>query len=573
MSVNPHQSDFGDVKFQIIFESLPGSCLVLSPDFTIVAVTDMYLHDTMTKRDEIIGKNIFDVFPDNPHDAIADGVSNLKLSLNFVLQNKTAHSMAVQKYDIRREDGVFEVRYWSPLNKPVLNNNNEVIYIIHRAEDVTEYIRLQQEYRETGKLASDLQSRTFELESEILNRSHEIQKLNQELEQKVIQRSSQLQEVTKAIADYKFALDESSIVAITDQTGVIKWANDNFCKISKYTRQELLGQDHRIINSAYHSKEFIRNLWTTIANGKIWKGEIRNKAKDGTLYWVDTTIVPFLDEKGKPYQYIAIRSDITQRKLAEEQLLKLNEELEEKVRERTLELAELLQREKELSEMKSRFVSTAAHEFRTPLSAILSSISLVERYVDPEHFEKRTKHINRIKSSIRNLTDILNDFLSLDKLEQGKVEVECNNINLKQFCLDIAEDMKGILKQGQTLQHIHSGEDEIYQDKKILRNVLMNLLSNAVKYSPEGKAIHLHTEIDKNNVAIKVKDNGIGIPIEEQKHLFSKFFRAKNAADIQGTGLGLNIVQRYVELLDGKINFESVPGEGTVFIVEFPKNN
>lgn len=393
----------------------------------------------------------------------------------------------------------------------------------------------------------------------------QISELNKELETRLHQTQSE-------VSDYKHALDESAIVAITDQKGTIRHVNENFCKISKYTKEELLGQDHRIINSGYHSKEFIRNLWVTIANGKIWRGELRNRAKDGTIYWVDTTIVPFLNEHGKPYQYLAIRSDITQRKLAEEQLLRINEDLENKVRERTLELTYALEKEKELNEMKSRFVSIASHEFRTPLSAILSSTSLVEHYTRPEHDEKRKKHVDRIKSSVRNLTSILDDFLSLEKLEQGKVEAHSIEFNLKDFIEDAIEEMEGMSRRKhQKINFSFKGEEEIHQDKKILRNVLLNLLSNAVKYSPEGKEIHVTSEVNKGNVFLSVRDEGIGIPAEAQKNLFDKFFRAKNATNIQGTGLGLNIVKRYVELLDGIIDFSSTENIGTTFTISFPR--
>jgi PAS domain S-box-containing protein len=408
-----------------------------------------------------------------------------------------------------------------------------------------------------GKLTRDLTRRR--------RGEEEIQRLNKELGVELLRSQSET-------SDYKHALDESAIVAITDQKGIIKHVNKNFCKISKYSKEELIGQDHRIINSGYHSKEFIRNLWVTIANGKIWRGELRNRAKDGTIYWVDTTIVPFLNEQGKPYQYLAIRSDITQRKLAEEQLKKANEELETKVRERTLELTRALEREKELNEMKSRFVSIASHEFRTPLSAILSSTSLVEHYVNPEQEEKRRKHIDRIKSSVRNLTSILDDFLSLEKLEQGKVEAHNADFNLKEFIEDAIDEMDGMIKRKhQTIHYSYEGAEDVYQDKKILRNVLLNLLSNAVKYSPEGKDIYVTSILVSDKISISVKDEGIGIPIEAQKDLFEKFFRANNATNIQGTGLGLNIVKRYVELLDGSISFASKENEGTTFTVQFPR--
>jgi PAS domain S-box-containing protein len=560
-------------NFKILFESAPGLYLVLLPDFIIYAVSDEYADATMTKREEITGKHLFEVFPDNPDDASADGVSNLKASLNFVLKNKTAHTMAVQKYDIRRPDGTFEERYWSPLNKPVLNEKNEVIYIIHRVKDVTEFEKLQKEQASKDKVADDIRMRALEMEREIVKRSQEIQKLNEELEKKVAERTQSLESINKDVADYRFALDESSIVAVTDQKGIIQHVNDNFCKISKYTHDELIGQDHRIINSGYHPKEFIRDIWVTIANGKIWKGELKNKAKDGTIYWVDTTIVPFLNEEGKPYKYLAIRADITQRKQAEEELKKSKEELEDRVEERTLELTAALEREKDLSEMKTRFVSMASHEFRTPLSAILSSASLIEQYKLTEQNEKRQKHIDRIKSSVNNLTGILNDFLSLDKIEQGKIEIERETFNLKDFAEDVLEDLNSYLKAGQKINYTHEVEEIINQDKKILRNVLLNLLSNACKYSPENKEIYFSTEVNNNKVVIKVKDNGIGIPEGEQKNLFGKFYRAKNATNIQGTGLGLNIVKRYVELMDGTISFTSKLNEGTTFTVEFPQNN
>lgn len=393
----------------------------------------------------------------------------------------------------------------------------------------------------------------------------EVKRLNKELERR-------LQKSQFETEDYKHAIEESAIVAITDQKGIIQYANDNFCKISKYNREELIGQDHRIINSGHHPKEVIRDLWQTIANGKIWRGELKNKAKDGSFYWVDTTIVPFLNEKGKPYQYMAIRSDITQRKLAEEQIISINQDLENKIRERTSELTEALQREKELSETKSRFVSMASHEFRTPLTAILSSVGLMDHYKGPEQEEKRHKHVERIKSSVKNLTEILNDFLSLDKLEQGKVEAKSKYFNLDELIADIIEEMDGMLKKKkQNISYVSDGTIKVFQDEKILRNVLLNLLSNAVKYSPEQKNIDITVNEKDDEVSIAIRDEGIGIPLESQKELFSKFFRASNAVNIQGTGLGLNIVKRYVELLCGEINFSSKENEGSTFTVSFPR--
>lgn len=279
----------------------------------------------------------------------------------------------------------------------------------------------------------------------------------------------------------------------------------------------------------------------------------------------------------KPGQLVTLSIDITQQKQAEAALResqaaleKNNASLERKVMERTHELTEALARERELSELKSRFMSIASHEFRTPLTTILSSTSLIEQYNKGEQQENRIKHTARIKSAVKNLTDILSDFLSLDKLEQGKVQAVKELMDLHELASEIIEELKGVLKKGQAVLLFYNGRKKITQDKKILRNVLLNLLSNAIKYSGDDKAISLFIDVERTRVVIKVKDEGIGIPEEEQKNLFGKFYRARNVTNIQGTGLGLNIVKRYVELLEGDISFISKQNEGTVFSVLFP---
>jgi PAS domain S-box-containing protein len=364
-------------------------------------------------------------------------------------------------------------------------------------------------------------------------------------------------------------------IVVINHKGEIELINPSAKKLFGYQASELIGQTIEVLipesfrrRHIHHREEYNSSPKARPMGLGI---DLYALKKDGTIFPVEISLGHY--QLGDEHKAMAFITDISKRKSAETELKKINEELEERIKERTLELTEALSREKELNEMKSKFVSMASHEFRTPLSAILSSVSLVERYIESGQEEKRRKHVERIKSSVKNLTEILNDFLSLEKLERGIVEIERQNIELGQFMEDIIEEVSGMLKPGQSVAFNQTGQDEVVTDRKILRNILLNLLSNAIKYSPEEKEIQIYAEAFDTSFTLKVTDKGMGIPEEEQKNIFGKFFRANNSVNIQGTGLGLNIVKRYVEILNGSIGFSSRLNEGTTFIVEFKQKH
>ncbi|HET7115412.1 MAG TPA: PAS domain-containing sensor histidine kinase [Hanamia sp.] len=232
-------------------------------------------------------------------------------------------------------------------------------------------------------------------------------------------------------------------------------------------------------------------------------------------------------------------------------------------------LRDALEKEKELGELKSRFVSMASHEFRTPLSTILSSAYLIEKYTTSEDQPKREKHLQRIISSVSMLTDILNDFLSLGKIEEGKIEVKLSEFNVKEMVSDTIKEMEHSLKKDQTINYSHEGSPEVFLDVSLLKFILMNLVSNAVKFSSEGASINIKTIHKDQHILLSVKDQGIGISKQDQAHLMERFFRGANATNIQGTGLGLHIVDKYAELMNGSVECKSELEEGTEFIITF----
>ena len=263
---------------------------------------------------------------------------------------------------------------------------------------------------------------------------------------------------------------------------------------------------------------------------------------------------------------------------------RLNASLENKVEERTLilksalqeversqeELSDALSKEKELNDIKSRFVSMASHEFRTPLSTIFSSAALIGKYTLTEDQDKRNKHLWRIRDSVQHLNGLLEDFLNLDRLEEGKIKAAAADFDAREYILDVCEEMRAMEKPGQQIHFAYEGERTFSTDKRLLKNTLINLLSNAIKFSEPGTSIQVNVTHEDNRLSVEVKDQGIGIPEEDMQHLFSTFYRAKNATNIQGTGLGLNIVTRYVKLLQGTIHVSSEVNKGTTFHLSLP---
>ena len=326
--------------------------------------------------------------------------------------------------------------------------------------------------------------------------------------------------------------------------------------------------------------------------------DLNGRKKDGNNMPVEVSLSHY-QRDGEMF-VIAFVVDITQRKKIEQSMLEqkgelekitgkmrqLNADLEVKVEERTLilkealqrleqsqqELSEALDKEKQLNEIKSRFVSMASHEFRTPLTTVLSSASLLSKYTSDSDQEKRDKHISKIKNSVNNLNDILEDFLSLGKLTEGRVDTKVEPINIKLAIEDTIEEIKSLLKKDQQIK-LNTNLDCIANtDKKLLHNILINLISNAIKFSDEGKIITISAKSQDKKIIISVADEGIGISAADQEHLFTSFFRATNAVNIQGTGLGLHIVKRYVDLLGGDVHLKSELNKGTIISFSIPCN-
>jgi signal transduction histidine kinase len=535
-SAGPKERVLAEPDFRLLFHSAPGLYLVLDPELRIVAASDAYLAATMTRREEILGRHIFDVFPDNPDDRDATGVSNLRASLERVRQRCIPDTMAVQKYDIRRpaeEGGGFEVRYWSPVNCPVLNARSQLVYIMHRVEDVTEFVRLKELGSEQEEMTSKLRDRTAKMEAEILSRSIELQEANQELRRQ---------------AAINRATLEASVdgIGMFDLAGPLAFGNAAFERMVS----ELIGEPAQMALK----RRTLQEIHALVARRVVDPDRYRRAFKP---------IVTDPESQVKDEYELAGTGRIFQRYLGPVR------DSSGEVIGRLLTLREVTT-ERQAEKLKSELPATVSHELRTPLASILGFTELM---VDGEVDDAtRARYLEIIHREAQRLTGLIDDFLDLQRIEAGQL-----SLSIEPF--ELGELLKAEigLFSGQSAEHrlellLPAEPVAVLGDRERTAQVIGNLLSNAIKYSPEGGRVSIAAEENGGKVRVSISDEGLGIPRNQQQRIFSKFFRvdSSDTREIGGTGLGLALCHDIIGAQGGLIGFTSEEAKGSTFWFEIP---
>ncbi|WP_289644990.1 ATP-binding protein [Maribacter aestuarii] len=506
------------------------------PDMPIIYTNNAFTQITGYRQSEILGKNCrFLQNGDRDQKEIATVAKAIKegMPCRVILRNY-------------RKDGTL---FWNELSiTPLYDDEQQLTHFIGVQNDVTE---IQQTKRQLEEYAE-------KLEEKVLERTKEIEATVQKLVETDLSLEDQIQ-ITK-LAEIKAQQSQAQFAAIAQNfpKGLIVVFNANYELVylegEELKRVNLKKSDFegkRVDDIPIFSKSQIEMIKEDVRKTIAGKSLSFEMEFQDNFYSVNAT--PLKSNGESAVWALFVYHNITDQKNVQ------------------AELAKALKAEQELNALKSRFISMASHEFRTPLSAILSSAILIGKQNEPGKEERREKHVARIRTHVKHLVVILNDFLSLGKLEEGKVQAKPQYFELIQFCKIMVDEMEATKKEGQTIQLKHN-EVKLYVflDPKLLSHILVNLLSNALKYSDENQEIVMEIQEEDSGISFSITDYGIGIPEEEQERLFERFFRAKNATNIQGTGLGLHIVKQYTELMGGSIHFKSKPGKGSTFTVKLP---
>jgi PAS domain S-box-containing protein len=511
---------------QLYLEMAGSIILVLDNDEKVTLINREGAQVLGMKEEDIIGKNWFENF------VPAAKREEVRAVFYHLLEHKGDQ---LEYYENKILAAHGEERLISWHNRLLHDTEGNIIGTISSGLDITLTREAELMLQESK---ARLKNYAIELEEEVAARTAEVFENQTKLK---------LSNQVAQIGYWEITLEDEGEL-------VISWSEEFFRMFDVSYTENDLPRDYFLQFIHPEDREAVMVMTKdAIKTGADKHMEFRVTTSQGKPKYIDIELRAIRNQFGALTKIFGVIKDITQ-----------NKEIEKR-------LEQNLQREKELGELKSRFVSMASHEFRTPLSAIQSSVDLIKIYRDRQQPEKQGKHLHRIRSSVQNLTNILNDFLNLEKLESGKVNYQPEDIDFEDFMRETLEEISLVKKEGQEINYRHSGSRQAFLDKFLVRNILNNLLSNAIKYSPPEATIVLTTALEKGELSISVKDEGIGIPPADQQHMMTRFFRATNAVNIQGTGLGLTIVKRYLDMMNGTITFESEEYKGTTFYVSIPQ--
>ena len=538
--------------FRTLFESAPGLYLVLTPDLTIVAASEAYLRATMTKREAILGRGLFDVFPDNPDDPDASGARNLRASLGAVLRTRMPDAMAVQKYDIRRPEsdgGGFEERFWSPLNSPVLDAAGELAYIIHRVEDVTEFVRLKQLGGEQQKLTDELRARAERMESEVYLRAQEVAEVNRRLQSANAEMGRLYEEARRSEERFRLLVQEVKDYAILmlDRDGIVVSWNEGAERIKGYRSEEIVGRHF----SRFYSEEDVARgkpadaLEIAAEEGRYEDDGWRVR-KDGSRFWANVVVTALRDEKGELRGFGKVTRDFTERKHAEEALAERGAQLEAANRE--LEA----------------FAYSVSHDLRAPLRSIDGFSQVLQEDFGGQLGPEAEDAIRRIRAAAARMGQLIDDLLNLSRITRTQLKKQ--PVDLSAMARSIASALMSNPSERVVELQIEDGA-VVDGDPQLLRIVLENLIGNAFKFTSTRPTARIAFGRSQRNggVSYWVRDNGVGFDMAYANRLFGAFQRLHASVEFPGTGIGLATVQRIIHKHGGSVWAEGAVDRGSTF--------
>ena len=527
-------------------------------------MTDEYLKATFTSRTNILARHVTEVFPSNPTNPLSSGAHHLLISLNRVLQTRQSDTMAVQRYDIPANAVAgtdFVERYWSPVNSPLLNKNGQVIYIVHRAEDVTDYILAKQ-----GNSHLTIAERQSIMEREIFVRAQQIQMVNEELRRS----EERFRLIIESVKDYA--------IFMLDPRGFVTSWNAGAKRIQGYSETEIIGKHFSTFFSPHDiaAGKCERELKQAEQFGRHEEESWRLR-KGGEKFWASTIVTALWDENGVLQGFSKVTRDITEKKNAEDKLHLAYETLEKRVEERTQDLAKTNETLQDALQSTDEFFSIASHELKTPITVLKMQIQLLHKKIEKKDanvpVSTLVPKIKIINQQINKLTALVNNLLDVSRIKNKKLNIEPALINLSSLIQDILNQISDQTTELgiQLTTNIQENVTGLF-DKLRIEQMLMNLLSNAIKYG-KNNPINVTLKADGSQTQLLIHDRGIGISKADQDRIFGRFERAVSERDYNGMGLGLYITKQIVESHGGNIRLESILEQGTTFTIVFPCHN